>query len=131
VLHIDKGRQTARPLRLGNNLQCNGRLARGFRAKDFRNAPTPRAASKLMDPVEITAMGSSASLDPSRTMDPLPNCFSICARAISTALLRSSAMAIGRAPYFVRPAHSLFSSEESTRRLELDFDGIVAGLKRH
>ena len=57
--------------------------------------PTPRAASKLMEPVEITAMGSSASREPSRTIDPFPNCFSICARASSTALVRSSAMAMG------------------------------------
>src|ERR1035441_6964219 len=47
-----------------------------------------------MEPVEMTAIGSSASFDPSRTIDPFPNCFSICARASSTALVRSSAMAI-------------------------------------
>src|ERR1700753_2400406 len=52
--------------------------------------PTPRAASKLMEPVEMTEIGSRASLDPRRTMEPLPNCFSIWERASSTALARSS-----------------------------------------
>jgi hypothetical protein len=37
-------------------------------------------------------------------------------------------MAIGRAPWIIRPAQLRLSSEETARRLELDFDGIVAGL---
>ena len=53
--------------------------------------PTPRAASKLMEPVEITEMGTMASLAPRRMMEPLPNCFSIWLSALSTALARSSA----------------------------------------
>jgi hypothetical protein len=77
--------------------------------------PTPSAASKLIEPVEITAIGTSASLDPSRTIDPLPNCFSICARAISTALARSSAMAIGGAPHRARLAEFLFFSTGKRR----------------
>src|ERR1700683_2743893 len=54
--------------------------------------PTPSAASKEIAPVEITAMGTMASFDPRRMIEPLPNCFSICANARSIALLRSSAM---------------------------------------
>src|SRR5258708_19690442 len=51
--------------------------------------PTPRARSKEMEPVDITAMGTMASLFPSRMMEPLPNCFSIFASARSIALLFS------------------------------------------
>ena len=47
--------------------------------------PTPSAASKEMLPVEITAMGTMGPLLPSRMMEPLPNCFSICEMAVSTA----------------------------------------------
>jgi hypothetical protein len=42
--------------------------------------PTPNAASNEIAPVEITAIGTMASFDPSRMMEPLPNCFSICAK---------------------------------------------------
>src|ERR1035438_5249859 len=87
--------------------------------------PTPSAASKLMEPVEITAIGTSASLEPSRTIDPLPNCFSICARASSTALLRSSAIAMG-APPALRASSPSRKGEKNQRRGRR-FDGIVAG----
>jgi hypothetical protein len=53
--------------------------------------PTPVAASNEIDPVEITAIGPTASFDPSRMIEPLPNCFSSAASAVSIALLRSSA----------------------------------------
>src|SRR5580692_10733106 len=53
--------------------------------------PTPRAASKEMEPVEMTEMGPMASLAPSRMTEPFPNCFSSCESAVSMALLRSSA----------------------------------------
>ncbi len=56
------------------------------------NPPTPKAESNEIDPVEITAMGTIASFDPSRMIDPLPNCFSIWDTASSIALPRSSAM---------------------------------------
>src|SRR5580698_3483522 len=52
--------------------------------------PTPRAASKEMEPVEMTEIGTT-SFEPSRMMEPLPNCFSSPERASSIALLRSSA----------------------------------------
>src|ERR1700689_3586566 len=54
--------------------------------------PTPSAASKEIEPVEITEMGTIASLLPRRMIEPLPNCFSICANAKSMARERSSAM---------------------------------------
>ena len=54
--------------------------------------PTPRAASNEIDPVGITAIGTIASFDPNRMIEPLPNCFSICETASSIALPRSSAM---------------------------------------
>src|ERR1700722_10808700 len=62
--------------------------------------PTPRAASKEMEPVEMTEMGPMASLAPRRMTEPLPNCFSSCESAVSMALLRSSATV--RVSYAVR-----------------------------
>ena len=53
--------------------------------------PTPSAASKEIEPVEMVEMGTTASLLPRRMMEPLPNCFSICESASSTARERSSA----------------------------------------
>jgi hypothetical protein len=43
-----------------------------------------------MEPVEMTEIGTT-SFDPSRMIEPLPNCFSSPERASSIALLRSSA----------------------------------------
>ena len=54
--------------------------------------PTPSAASKEIEPVEMTEIGTIASLLPRRMIEPLPNCFSICESASSTARERSSAM---------------------------------------
>src|SRR6185369_14000316 len=51
--------------------------------------PTPTAASKLSDVVEIAGM-SETSRSPNRIIDPLPNFFSIFANAASTALPRSA-----------------------------------------
>src|SRR5215813_1604393 len=47
--------------------------------------PTPSAASNEIDPVEMTEIGTTASLVPSFMMEPFPNCFSICEMAVSTA----------------------------------------------
>ena len=96
MLGIHKRRQPAVLLRLGDNLQRDRRLARRLRPKisitrPRGTPPTPSAPSKLIDPVEITEIGTSASRDPRRTMDPFPNCFSIWLRANSTAFVRSSA----------------------------------------
>src|SRR5262245_31645485 len=54
--------------------------------------PTPSAASNEIAPVEITEIGTIASFEPNRIIEPLPNCFSICANAKSIARFRSSAM---------------------------------------
>src|SRR5215213_8913672 len=59
--------------------------------------PTPTAASRLSEVVEIAGI-SDTSRSPSRIIDPLPNLFSMFAKAASTALprsalVRSSAMA--------------------------------------
>src|SRR6185503_17085297 len=51
--------------------------------------PTPMAASKLSDVVEIAGI-SETSRSPSRIIDPLPNFFSIFANAASIALPRSA-----------------------------------------
>src|ERR1035438_7893127 len=53
--------------------------------------PTPSAASKEIAPVEMIAIGTIASFEPKRMIEPLPNCFSICAKARSIAFVRSSA----------------------------------------
>ena len=53
------------------------------------NPPTPSAASSEIEPVEITATGTMASFDPSRRIEPFPNCFSIWLRARSKARARS------------------------------------------
>jgi hypothetical protein len=44
VLGVDKGRQAAQPLRLGNDLQGDGGLAGGFRPEDLRDAAAGNAA---------------------------------------------------------------------------------------
>ena len=51
--------------------------------------PIPKATSSAMDPVGITSIGARPS-SPSRMTDPLPNCRSICDRAVSRARSRSS-----------------------------------------
>src|SRR3954451_1996756 len=51
--------------------------------------PTPRAMSRATEPVGITFIATSGE-SPRRMTDPLPNCLSIWARAMSRALSRSS-----------------------------------------
>src|SRR3954464_9325117 len=51
--------------------------------------PMPRAMSRAIDPVGMTFMATSG-LSPRRMTEPLPNCLSIWARAMSRALSRSS-----------------------------------------
>src|SRR5215475_5586197 len=50
--------------------------------------PTPSATSKAIEPVGITAIGTTGR-SPRRITEPLPNCLSICARARSSAFSRS------------------------------------------
>src|SRR3954453_2541036 len=51
--------------------------------------PMPRAMSRAIEPVGMTFMATSG-LSPRRMTEPLPNCLSIWARAMSRALSRSS-----------------------------------------
>src|SRR3712207_2336800 len=51
--------------------------------------PMPRAMSRAIEPVGMTLI-ACAALSPSRMTEPLPNCLSIWARAMSRALSRSS-----------------------------------------
>jgi hypothetical protein len=82
VLHVDERRHPALLLRFGDHLQRDGRFARRFRPVDFvdaaaRKAATPAPRRARSDPVEITETGTMASFDPSRRIEPFPNCFSI------------------------------------------------------
>jgi hypothetical protein len=81
VLGIHERCQAAGLLCLGDDLQRDGGLTRALRPEDLNE----------IEPVEITAIGPMASFAPRRMTDPLPNCFSSCERAVSIALLRSSA----------------------------------------
>src|SRR5215213_7241262 len=49
----------------------------------------PRATSRATEPVGMTSIGARTS-SPRRMTEPLPNCLSICARAVSSALSRSA-----------------------------------------
>ena len=58
--------------------------------------PTPNAASNEIEPVEMTEIGTT-SLEPSRMMEPLPNCLSSPERAVSIKLC------YGHLPRYVSP----------------------------
>ena len=70
------------------------------------NPPTPSALSSEMEPVEIAETGTMASFDPSRTMEPLPNCFSICPSVRLSVRERSFSSMMGR------PSGDSFSGEK-------------------
>src|SRR6267142_5298877 len=78
--------------------------------------PTPRAASKESAPVEITEIGTMASFEPSRMIEPLPNCFSICANARSTALFRSSIAAMASPREFSNADYTLKSPKIANKK---------------
>src|SRR3954462_3828236 len=78
--------------------------------------PIPRAASKEIAPVEMTDIGTMASFEPSRMIEPLPNCFSICANARSTALFRSSVAAITAPREFSNADYTLKSSKIANKK---------------
>ena len=99
VFGVNEGRQAAGLLRIGDDVEHERGFAGGFRAENFDDPPagktaTPSAGRTKSTPVEITEMGTIASFDPNRMIEPLPNCFSICANANSIALPRSSAMGV-------------------------------------
>ena len=96
VFGVDEGRHAAGLLRFGDDLQGDGGLTGGFRAEDLDDAAA-REAAYAERSVEGDGTGRDdrdghdASFEPSRMMEPLPNCFSSPDRASSIALLRSSA----------------------------------------
>jgi len=51
--------------------------------------PIPRAMSSPSEPVETTSMSSATWPSAMRMIEPLPNCFSICANAAARAFCRS------------------------------------------
>src|SRR5689334_16852095 len=61
--------------------------------------PTPRATSRAMELVGITAICITGR-SPRRITEPLPNCLSICASASSSAFSRSGAATIAVTPVF-------------------------------
>ena len=94
VLGVDVGADAAVALGLGHHVHGQGRLARGLRTEDLDD-PAPGEAADAEGEVEgQSAPVGMASMfmwrfSPMRMIDPLPNCFSICPRAMSSALSRS------------------------------------------
>src|SRR5690242_15979088 len=60
--------------------------------------PMPSATSSAIDPVGTTSTGARSSL-PSRMTEPLPNCRSIWASAVSSAFSRSAGVGIVWLPF--------------------------------
>src|SRR6266849_9041708 len=83
--------------------------------------PTPSAASIESAPVEITLTGTITSLLPSRMIEPLPYCFSICAMADSSILVFSSVMVAPREEEFllgdVGSQHAVYQRVSAAARL--------------
>src|SRR5579864_4441066 len=94
------------------------------------NPPTPKAESRLIEPVGITLTGTRTSRLPNRTMEPLPYDFSICAIAFARFTVFSSAKASPRKGDFkdgngdltrrvyqrVAVSHRPHARQDSTRR---------------
>lgn len=94
VFRVNKRSGAARLLAFGDGVQRDRRFARGLRAVDLddaaaREPPTPSARSSDSEPEEMCSIGLSESA-PRRMIAPLPNCFSICERAVSNAFVLSS-----------------------------------------
>src|SRR5699024_11089629 len=58
--------------------------------RPFGIPPSPRARSRLRQPVGVVSICILAPLSPSFMTEPFPNCFSICASAASSAFCFSS-----------------------------------------
>src|SRR6186713_1856490 len=91
----------------------------------------PRAMSRAIDPVGMTSMGARTS-SPNRITEPLPNCRSICARAVSSALSRSAEGAMAAVPeeevvrvwvVFFVTFENLEPAPDTTRSAGLSVDG--------
>src|SRR5438552_47371 len=95
------------------------------------NPPTPRAASRESDPDEIASNAALLSMPPSRMMDPLPNCFSICDTARSRARLfsvLSSAINVLSSPMSSASNQKQFVADDS---IELVRAGRILGKAAH
>ena len=79
--------------------------------------PTPSARSSAIEPVGIVSR-TSFSRDPSFMIAPRPNCFSIVARAASTALLRSAVLRSAARSSVIAICPSRSSSDPSDRSPE-------------
>ena len=96
VLDVDERDDAAAGLGLREDVLADGRLARRLRAEDLGD-PAARDAADPERQVERdrarsgSCRATSFSRDPSFMIAPRPNCFSIVARAASTALPRSAA----------------------------------------
>ena len=87
VLGVDEGGHAAALLGVGDGVQGDGRLAARFRPEDLDD---PAARQPLAAQGDVEAQGAGRNAlhvrdrwlsSPSCMMAPLPNCFSICARA--------------------------------------------------
>src|SRR5215510_1723573 len=99
------------------------------------NPPTPKAASRESEPDEIASSAAVLSIPPSRMIEPLPNCFSICDTARSRARdfsVRSSAICVD--PLFspLRTALALQQEQFFTDKcVELVRAGRILGKTAH
>ena len=97
VLGVDERHDAAGLLGVGHRVQGDGRFS--AEPPDRKSPPPGRAAGRRCrgrrrgrsSPVGITSSGARIS-SPRRITEPLPNCFSMLARAASRALSRSPAM---------------------------------------
>src|SRR5271157_1762800 len=89
--------------------------------------PTPKAASTEMEPVEITETGTMASFDPSRRIEPLPNCFSIWLRAVSNARARSFSSMSGKTPKGGVKGYCSSGRAAGLGRVDLQYGSVQRG----
>ena len=93
---VDEGADAALLLRLGDDMQRQRRLARGFRAR--RSRSPGRAAGRRRrarcraraSPSKSVSISTAFWFLPSRMIEPLPKARSICDRAASSALVLST-----------------------------------------
>ena len=97
VLRVDEGRGAAELLHLRDHRQRERGLAGRFRPVDLDHAPArqPADAERDVEPERagghhLDVLGDIGS--PSRMIEPLPNCFSICESAAASAFCLLSSM---------------------------------------
>ena len=99
VLGVDVGADAAVALGLGHHVHGEGGLARRLRAEDLDD-PAPGQAADAEGEVEGQGArwgwprSPSWPFSPILMMEPLPNCFSIWPRAMSSALSRSTGVSL-------------------------------------